>query len=1491
MSSDTLYSVALEQLSINTSGDSDFEKISHILIKHIYPQYSFNNPAGGFGTQDGGYDGRDPLNNAKLACSLEINYKKKIQEEIEKSKTNGDVELFYFSNQPIPELTKNKLYSKYKSDNIDLIIFGKLDLSQEIDKYLQNNNDIDLYNLLKLSFLSVGERYRHNEVDNLDIQFDGIIYKKKLVYDIEHKNIRDAMYNPSFVSENPLFDYILENLHNCDWRDFFHIFLNGIGYVGKSFMMRLSFNCLKNELSNHNNYTKYKCIPFIQFCDLKYYVIGSIKEKIYNNIEPLLFFVDGLDEVNISLRENLFKEINNVLEYNKSVRFVISGRSSSFDVLNRIEKQSIKLRIEKYIDMDDYDLLELMNDYKGTPIYDLLPIPTYRNFIKDKKDSHFLSIDDFIKTLIEKNLNTDARKNILPRSTPSTSIAGIIKKLSEFTFSLFLKNTSVFSDIELRDVFNSDNDFSFVLDSAIIDYKDNTKISFVSNFYYEYFIANAIISKNKKEIVSCFFIRKKIKISALDIFVVFLNLISTRDKEKYSYVLNKTFSVFTEFSLVCDFESFSDNDRKTYYLKIYKKYNNSKKHIYYARFRQSFGPLKNIDNMAQKMQLLLPESKRAIILAMLKSEIENYFKKPTNDKVITFANSIILLMPFIENLWSKEQQVIIQDLSVSLLQFFILKGIPKELEGLLSQTFIFDWYRDYKWVENWKIEDWESFFEKISGKEIKINTEISNKYEYAIKLECFTHFYGHAVLRPILLPLLRYLFKNKFNEGLGMAGVVPDVLTDDYELPMIHHDYDESAISYVLPNINFTTSEILSILCYSIENNVYDRVKDSINSPIKILKEKLYEKINEIEYKDYELFSFYYFNADKYGVNERLFKVEPSNKTDELRTFFANKIIEGKVDIKEYFIDRMLHQLINLTDRARANELLRSIMKMPKPNIYNYLIHSIFNDENHILYNSGLVNSEYNRIYAKDILLRKNIDKRLAQYKTDIESAKSKEIELMLDNDVMANELRRIDEYLQKTTEIDGEKNLWHKLFSLHHKKLLDLITYDFNNQYINTPVFVECAMHILEDFYRDKITNIDEIIKRLKDYCFKPEHFYYYFYWQYIDKHNKQEEPNENIEKIINKNDVLMDRIIDSINVNVRRNFEDKKYPFFEGKHSPWITPFLYFYNLSFNNISPDWLTTEYILKLITFHNPYVTTSKDATLSWFTERFPTISNTEIINFALQVIPNIEDYHSRIQIAKYLIEQYNSFNLSIEKESIFEFIIDTTKSMFDLHENSNKWAEYSTISSFWSTCQENHIEKIFNGFSIAVILSTTKRQDNDIDYQYRKEVLNYCARISNEGQKIKITNEIKLDSSFDNISEKEKEVVNQFLASLGDEQAIKSLINLYLMDKGMIHAFRQSSFGVLTPNNDLLDEYTKLFIYSTKKSNQRRNSLLYIAQTGIKQHLTPQNYSSFEKKMKERIKYLIKNNQWAEYYEEYLLQMEQYVFSEKQSNLLDKGVT
>jgi hypothetical protein len=193
--------------------------------------------------------------------------------------------------------------------------------------------------------------------------------------------------------------------------------------------------------------------------------------------------------------------------------------------------------------------------------------------------------------------------------------------------------------------------------------------------------------------------------------------------------------------LLCEFDNISDYERYKYFISIFKLYKTDKKTIYYGRFRPSYGPLKNIDSMAQRMQQLLPDRYKIDAVNFLKSKIESYLHNSSKQDTLSFGNAVILLIPFIDPLWGKKEQEIIKDTALSIIQFFLYNDFSKELENLLSENFIFDWYRKYEWTTSWGKNEWELFYKDISGKTCDLLSEISSNNEFDIKFNIFSYFY------------------------------------------------------------------------------------------------------------------------------------------------------------------------------------------------------------------------------------------------------------------------------------------------------------------------------------------------------------------------------------------------------------------------------------------------------------------------------------------------------------------------------------------------------------------------------------------------------------------------------------------------------------------------------------------------------------------------------------------------------------------------------
>ena len=1480
MGNETLYFKALERLNSYTSGSTDFERICHIIIKFMYNDYNFNTPEGGRGTQDGGYDGYDPIKKAKLACSIQKEYKEKIKSEVEKSKKNGDSKIFYLSNQLISEIEKNRVKTENDNKNIDLIIVGINELSREIDKYFQNQNDTELYDLLDLSSLRVGAYYNRSEVKPCNIEYNGNIYKKQVIINDKYVNTNFAKKE---ISENPLLDFLLLYFSEKERDSFKNITLCGIGYLGKTFLMKKTFNTLIDEFSCENNYSKYKFLPFIQFYDLKIYSPNLIISKVKNDIDPILIFLDGLDELNERKKIELDKEIQNIINHYANVHFIISGRNSSFIDIG-IFTDSIHLYLEKYFDNDDIQLVKLMNEYKDTPISDLLTIPIYRNFILENKISKDSKLDDFYDVLVQENLKKDKKRrdyssNISSRMAynSETEISAIINEISDFCYELFINKRNVFTENEVKECFKNENHFFIFIYSSIIDYRDKNTVSFVSNFYYEYFVSNALINKDINSIIQNFFIRGKVRIQYIDILMLFMNLIKTKQKNLYGKIRKKLIEDNIACILLCEFDLIANNDRYKYFISIFKEYNKKKKKIYYYQFHQVYGPLKNIDNMAQRMQQLLPSCYKTKAVDFLKSEIIAFLKQPLKENALAFSNATILLSPFIDNLWDEKEQTILKEISLPLIRFFLYNDISKELKGLLSEKTIFDWYERFNWTTAWKQKEWELFYENISGNSCGLLSEIADDNEYDIKFNFLSYFDNNDIIKLLLFPILRYAIKNKHVTDMGTASIVPDKITDDYEIPMAKIDDRNYELKYLLKNLELNLSDILNLLIFAMENNKYHYIKNTHDSPIIIMEEKLYNNINLIESKDYKNFSKYYFNTDEFYFDDRLFKSDKTKQFENLKDFLVNDVIEKKTD--KWETSNFLCKLIDFNDVERSLNCLDKIKKESPEKIYANTVFYIFNSEGHILKNHQLVINEYNNLFKKDILEKNEKDKKLENIKKEIELIRNNDIALMLDTKAMIDELCKINDFLSSSMMADTENECLDKLCLLKYESIKNTILY--RTEKAVPPVFSECAIKIIEDFYRNNIFDIEEITTRIKVYLSDEKNFYIYFYQTFI--HNSQELDNTDIKNKINNNPNLVQKILNSMNNDASDKFLNKPIEYFENSNNNmWLKAFFYYYEILLNNIPPKWMQTEHILKLIVVfdvHKEGCFVSDSISIDWFVEKFPKIDSHQIIEYGLKIIEYVKYCLSRIQIVKYFIDYYKSNEQNELTNEILKFIINTTKKLFDFTNNNDVYAEFQDISHFWLECNSNHIDSLFPKFTTGIIITTikTSREDNN----YRKNVLLYCGRVATFEQKTKIIREVENDYANNPLSDEENYEIQEFLAFLGSEKSIKFIINSYLCGKAINSRFDSNNYslGFIKQNDDLLNEFINLLVYSKTKYTERRNILLSIAQNGIKLHLTKGNFKIFEKKILNEIKKHRKNSPWiSEYYEEYLLQMEQYVY-------------
>jgi hypothetical protein len=695
---------------------------------------------------------------------------------------------------------------------------------------------------------------------------------------------------------------------------------------------------------------------------------------------------------------------------------------------------------------------------------------------------------------------------------------------------------------------------------------------------------------------------------------------------------------------------------------------------------------------------------------------------------------------------------------------------------------------------------------------------------------------------------------------------------------MVKTDDRIYTFSYILKEIELNLSKLLDFLLYTMGNNLYERLKDSYESPIEILEEKLFNNIPLIDEKEYNKFTQYYFNIDKYEFSEKLFNREQNIELEKLKKFLANEIIDKQ--IKKMWTGQFLNKLIDFSFIEQSLEYLKLIKEKMEVSIYSDTIFHIKNNKGHILSNSEFITSEYNLLFAERINRETEANKIMEIKKKEMEESKKRDLTLMLNQNEMIDELVRINNYLLNKKVIENDKSKFHELYSLKHRNIINMISYGDITDI--PPTFYECAIKILEGFYRNDTFDIDIITKYLCDGLFKKEYFYMYFYWIFIEENQKNGDAPIMIDEYSYPE--LIEMILNSLNKDVSEKFINEEIEYFERINNKWLTPFFYYYQILLKNTPPEWMKVEHILKLIVVTDPRKTgmvISTDVNLKWLGESFKEITSEQIIEYGLKIFDKLKNTFSRIQIIKYILEYYKSNEENCLNNAILDFIINSTKQLFCITITDHHFGEFQYFANFWRECNINHIDNLFPKFKIEIITAAIKKNEKDADYQYRKDVLLYCIRLADNDQRKRLISEIENDLTKKVLLEKENEEIHGFLASLGREKSIKYIILSYINGKTIEDRYNYYRYPLrcLRQNDSLLNDFINLHIYSTEKSTERRSILLDIAKKGIKQNLNNKNFRIFEKRMNSTIKKFRKQSSWqSEFYEEYLLEMEQNIF-------------
>jgi len=338
-----------------------------------------------------------------------------------------------------------------------------------------------------------------------------------------------------------------------------------------------------------------------------------------------------------------------------------------------------------------------------------------------------------------------------------------------------------------------------------------------------------------------------------------------------------------------------------------------------------------------------------------------------------------------------------------------------------------------------------------------------------------------------------------------------------------------------------------------------------------------------------------------------------------------------------------------------------------------------------------------------------------------------------------------------------------------------------------------------------------------------------------------------------------------------------NKPLEYLETSNNGWLTPFLYYCKTLLPNNPPSWMRVEHILKLIIISHRYSSVDMSS-VDLLCKKFPQITLRQIIEYGLKNLNRVKTDSIKMNIMTSFIDYYNVNAQDALTKEILNYFINITKQLFKSSYSDHAPIEYQYISLFWTQCNSNHIDRLFPNFTTEIITSTMNDDNNS---PRRKNVLLYCIKLATKERKIRIIHEIESDLAKKNLSVKEYEEVHRFLASIGREESIRYIINSYLNGKEVHNRFTDDyNLGFMEQSNRLLDDFINLFIYCSEKSNERRRLLQNIAKNGINEHLNKKNFRYFERRIFKKMSSLRKEQLYwlSEYYNEYLLQMEQLVF-------------
>ena len=1340
----------------------------------------------------------------------------------------------------------------------------------ELKKWKNNHEGFVSSDIYNTYFQNIFAKQNEGVLRKQNIDVDGRIYSSRIIASQGDTVLKDEK------GTHCLADYLLSLAKNHKWEEFPDVFIQGIGGIGKSTEVKFAYNRFLDVFSDKKNYDDYNFFPVVYFFELRDFQKDFYKK--FDEKENTILFLDGLDEISGSTLIELVKCLKNIRSQFTNIRFVISGRQASFDSeINSVSQN--KLSIELTDDFDQYESSnrKLIEKFQNSAIFDVISIPFYRKYLEINED--ISGYKDFFEKAVFHLLDKDKQKsdyanNISAREKDKSPInkEKIIEDLSNLCYKTFCNGKIVFSEQELRD--STQENFWFIINSSLIKFSESENISFVSNLFFEYFLARYYL-KHESKIKNGFFLSSgRLNVKFVNVVSIIFNIADSKTK-LISRLKKKLGKETNAYVLLTDYRTLSYQNRVDCYKKIFEEFVEKGKIIYYLRWRSSFNCLSGISALNKAMCGLIPADGKEEIFEYLLEYVKKYHSEKCVQNVVGFANSIILLGLWGDKIWNVPQQKKLKAISIEIINTFLKDPLIRErTDGLLSESVVLNWYKIYGWTKDWTKKEWDNFLKQIYPQSLGFGF-FENEDEFHFQLEIFNDFSDDNYINRIAKPLCIEVMKIR-SEDIRLVDSSPAEIDDDYKTSYIQTDVEIETFVYSLKKNNFlSVGDALDVIKDLIELHVDFH---SSNYEFGELKKKIFDflQLNSQLVPKEKTEALY--DIISYAMDEKrefpFYEIEPflMNLPDQIKLDLLEKILQNN-EILTWNRDWYFWGLITLLLDVTAEDLMEKNLQLVRKKITDgndkSLLIKINNtvEEDRPLFKA--IKTEYEKIFATEIQKDKKRDELLAKLEKEHIEKLSQESLLLLEPSKIIEEINAIEKFFQSSST-NGVSD--YDLFDLEYENIEHNIRYNINIKCRHTPIFSDFVVKFLQSF--EKNSSFSEWFENarvfIKNSFFDDNKFWIGFYNCYVRSHLDEE-----VKKFLKENENVKIKIIDSMAKGVcefQKNLDIQQ--IISLNHSVWITPFIRYVQIIFDGKIPEYVEKEKLLTFVAYLTRYLVTDTALFKNqrvWgdYSSPFDWLHNVagfeypEIVGKALEIYPQTDNLYIKRQLLSDLIE-----HLDCREREIVNIALEETNQVLAKPETSNAGHDfrYEPLPKFWQKADKKYLVEMINEIPFE---KYGLRHDNPC----LRDVIEYALKYMSMEQKEKLI--AKYEDSEDS-------EIRELMRRLGSKKEILRKISEYL-DGGKCESNFEHNcaylFGFLKKNIFILIAYWRLLCYSMKKESERRSALATIATKGIKEHIGSWTFIFFKFLMNRRIKQRIKEGKYVEGLYDFMDEVEQKVYA------------